>query len=157
MPWVGAWVCPYTVCTCGWRGYIFGKWGYGRGRVMMLDLTPWLRHQATVECILHPYHVYRKCFSILICHGWVDGCVLTLLHLGRMDVDFWEMGVWLSPSDVGMSWLRHQTPLKCIPHPYHLYRMHFSTFICHGWAHECALTLLRLCMVGVDFRKWGWG
>jgi hypothetical protein len=57
--------------------------------------------------------------------------------------------VWLSWSDVVMSWSRLQTPMKCIPHPYHMYTKCFSTLICCGWAHESTPTLLHLC------NKWG--
>ena len=80
---------------------------------------------------------------------------LTLLHLWRSGVYFRQL-VWLSPSDVVMSWLRLQTPVKCIPHPYHMYTKCFNILICCGWAHESTPTLLCLCNKwGGDFRKIG--
>jgi hypothetical protein len=58
---------------------------------------------------------------------------------------FKKIGVWLSPSDVVMSWLRLQTPMKCIPHPYHMYTKCFTTLICCcGWTHESTPTLSGL-------------
>ena len=97
-----------------------------------------------------------KCFSTLICCVWAYGCTLTLLRLCRLGVDFRKLGVGLSPSDVVMSWLRLQTPVDCIPHPYHMYTKCFSTLICCEWAYGSTLTLLCLCRSGVvDFRKIG--
>ncbi len=104
-----------------------------------------LRPQTTVQCIPHPYHIYRKCFSTLIRHGWAYGCALTLLRLWRAEVDFWDTGVGPSLSDAVMSMLRLQTTVECIPHPYHIYRKCFSTLMCCGCADGCALTLLHLC------------
>ena len=78
---------------------------------------------------------------------------LTLLRLWRSRVYFRQL-VWLSLSDVVMSWLRLQTPVKCIPHLYHMYTKCFNILICHGWAYGCALTLFYLCnKLGGDFRK----
>ena len=101
--------------------------------------------------------MYTKCFSTLICCEWAYGCSLTLLRLCRLGVDFRKIGLELSLSDVVMSWLRLQTPVDCIPHPYHMYTKCLITLICRGWAYGCALTLLRLCRSGVDFRKIGEG
>ena len=56
-----------------------------------------------------------------------------------------------------MSWLRLQTHLESIPHLFHMYTKCFRTLICCGWAYVCALTLLRLCRSGEDFRKIGVG
>ena len=36
-------------------------------------------------------------------------------------VNFRENGVWPSLYDVAVSWLRLQTPIDCIPHPYWMY------------------------------------
>jgi hypothetical protein len=63
----------------------------------------------------------------------------------------------MSDVDVVMSWLRLQNHLECITHPCHLYTKCLITLICRGWAYGCALTLLRLCRSGVDFRKIGEG
>jgi len=119
MPLVGIWMVLYTVVTVQllvdfWE---VGVWPSTNGVVMSL-----LRHQTTMECISHPYQRYRKCFSILICKWWAYGCTLTLLHLCRGGVDFWEVGVWPSPSDIEMSWFLLQAHLECFPHPYHIYR-----------------------------------
>ncbi len=40
-----------------------------------------------------------------------------VLHV-LVGVDFRENGVWPSLYDVAVSWLRLQTPIDCIPHPY---------------------------------------
>ena len=61
----------------------------------------------------------------------------------------------MSPSDVGRSWLRLQTPVDCIPHPYHMNVKCFSTLIYCRWAHGCTLTLLHLCRRGWIFAKIG--
>ena len=53
-----------------------------------------------------------------------------------------ENGVWLSLYDVAVSWLRLQTPIDCIPHPYWMYIKCFSTLRCCGWAYGCILMLL---------------
>jgi hypothetical protein len=42
---------------------------------------------------------------------------------------FWIIGVWASPNDVVMSWLKLQSPVDCIPHPYHMYTKCFSTLM----------------------------
>ena len=89
----------------------------------------------------------------MICYGWAYGSTPTLLCLGRSGVDFRNIELSPSPSDVVMSRLRLQTCLECIPHPCHMYTKCFSTLICCGWAIWSTLTLLRLCRSGVDFRK----
>ncbi len=38
----------------------------------------WLSLQTASDCIPHPYHMYTKCFSTLICCGWTCECTLTL-------------------------------------------------------------------------------
>jgi len=43
-----------------------------------------------------------------------------VLHM-QVGVSFMENGVWLSLYDVVVSWLRLQTPIDCIPHPYWMY------------------------------------
>jgi len=35
--------------------------------------------------------------------------------------EFRKNGVWPSLYDVAVSWLRLQTPIDCIPHPYWMY------------------------------------
>ncbi len=77
-----------------------------------------------------------------------------LIHLWRWGWILGKLGVWLSPSDVVRSLLRLQSPIDCIPHPYHMNVKRFSTLICCGWAYGCTLVLIHL-KVGVDFRKIG--
>ncbi len=48
---------------------------------------------------------------------WVHPYTVMPLQVG---VNVTKIGVGLSPSDVVMSWLRLQTPVDCIPHPYHI-------------------------------------
>ncbi len=75
----------------------------------------------------------------------------------RPGVESRKIGVELSLSDVVMSWLRLQTPINCIPHPYYMYTKCFGISVCCGWAYGCIFTLLCLCRSGVDFRKIGVG
>ena len=108
---------------------------------------------------LHPtsiYHIYTMCFSTLICCGWTCRCTLTLIFLWRWWVwIFGKLGVLLSVSHVVKSWLRLQSPVDYIPHPYHIYTMYFSTLICCGWTCGCLLTLIRLWWWWLIFRKIG--
>jgi len=83
---------------------------------------------------------------------WVYRYTVTPVEVGGI---FWKIGVWLSWSDVLMSWLRFQTPMKCIPNLYHMYTKRFITLKCCGLAHESTPTLLRLGRSGVDLRKIG--
>jgi len=132
MLWMGKWVYPYTVTP-----------GHARGGFWKIELSPspsdvvmlWLRLQTHLKCIPHPCHTYTKRFITLICRGWAYGCTLTLLRLWKLGVYFGKLA-WLSWSDVVMSWLRFQTPAKCIPHPYQMYSKCFSTLIYCGWAHD---------------------
>jgi hypothetical protein len=57
-----------------------------------------------------------------------------VIHV-QVVVNFGENGVWLSLCDVVVSWLRLQTPIDCIPHPYWMYKKYFSTLRCYGWAY----------------------
>jgi hypothetical protein len=59
---------------------------------------------------------------------WAYGCPLMLLRLYRWGWIFGKLGVWLSPSDVLRSWLRRQTPVDFITHPYHIQQL-LSTLI----------------------------
>ncbi len=116
----------------------------------------WLRLQTHLECIPHPFYMYTQCFSTLICCGWAYVCALTLLCLRRLGEDFRKIWAGRSLSDIVMSWLRLQTCLQCIPHPFYMYTKCFSTLICCcGWSYVCALSLFCLCRSGVDFRKIG--
>ena len=144
------WTCGCTLTTLIrlWRwGWIFGKLG------VLLSVShvvkSWLRLQSPKVCIPHSYHIYTMCFSTLICCGWTCGCTLTLIRLWRWGWIFGKLGVLLSVSHVVKLWLRLQTPVGCIPHPYHIYTKCFSTLICYGWTCGCTLTLICLW-------RWGW-
>ena len=150
MLWMGIWVYPYTVTPVEVGG-IFWKIGVWLSPSDVVRSC--LRLQNRLECIQHPYHMYTKCFITLICCGWAYGSTLTLLRLRRSGVEFGKIGVGRGLSDVVMSWLRLQTHLESIPHPFHMYTKCFITLICCGWAYVCALTLLCLCRLGEDFRK----
>ncbi len=99
--------------------------------------------------ITHPYYMYTKCFSTLICCGLKYGYTLTLLYRCRRGWIIWKVGVWVRANGIVVSWLRLQTASDCIPHPYHMYTKCFCTLICCGWTYRCTLTLLYPC-------KWGW-
>jgi hypothetical protein len=73
---------------------------------------------------------------------WVHPYTVRPMEVGGR---FWKNGVWLTASDVVMSWLRLQIHLECIEHPCHMYKKCFSTLICCGWADEFTPILLRLC------------
>ena len=52
-----------------------------------VDLSPsyvgmaCLMLQTPIDCIQHPYWMYIKCFSTLICYEWAYGSTLTLLSM----------------------------------------------------------------------------
>jgi hypothetical protein len=115
----------------------------------------WLMLKPPMECISHPHDTYTMCFSTLICSVWAYGSTLTLVCLCRFGVDFWDIGVDLSLTDVAMSWLRLKPPMECISHPYDMYTKCFSTLICYRWAYRLTLTLLCSCRFGVDFGEIG--
>ncbi len=142
MLWMGTWVHPYSDTPLE-VGVDLGKLGVWLSPSDVVRSR--LRLQTPIDCIPHPYHIYTKCFSILIDCGWAHGYTLTLLRLCRWGWIFGKLGTWLSPSDVVRSWLRLQSPIDCIPHPYHRYTRCFSTLIYCGLAHWCTLTLLRVC------------
>ena len=82
---------------CRW-GWIFAKLGTWLSQSDFV--RSWLRLQSPVDCISHPYHVYTKCFSTLVCCGWAHVCTLTLLHLCRWGCILGKLGAWLSPSSI---------------------------------------------------------
>ncbi len=100
--------------------------------------------------------MYTQCFITLICYEWAYGSTLTLLCPCLLGMDFQEIGVDLSPSDVAMPWLRLQTPIDCISHPYWMYTKCFCTLIWCEWAYGSTLILLCLCRLGEDFGGY-WG
>ena len=142
MLWMDMWVHPYTDTPLK-VGVDFWEMG-----VLLLSVShvvkSWWRLQSTIDCIPHPYHIYTKCFSTLICCGWARRCTLAPFYLCTWGWLLRKLSKWQSPSDVVKSWLRLQSLVDCIPHPYHLYIMCFSTLICCGWTCGCTLTLIRL-------------
>jgi hypothetical protein len=58
-------------------------------------------------------------------------------YIVQVGVNFRKNGVWLSLYDVAVSLLRLQTPIDCIPHPYWMYTLCFSSMLrCCGWAYN---------------------
>ncbi len=146
MLWIWAYECGLTrLCLCRF-GVDFKKFRVGRS---LSDIVmSWLTLQTHLKSIPHPCHMYTKCFSTLIWHGWAYGCALTLLCMCRSEMDFKKFRVGRSLSDIVMSWLRLQIRLEHIPHPCHMYTNCFNTLICCGWTYGCTLTLLGLQRLG---------
>jgi hypothetical protein len=91
----------------------------------------------------------------LICCEWAYRPTLTLLRLCRSGVDFRKIGVWLSPSDVAISWLRLPTPMDCISHPFYIYTKCFNTLICCEWAWVHHYTVTPVQVRGGFLDNWG--
>ncbi len=119
---------PLHWYVCAGQGWIFGKLGWGWAQMMLQrhcwgSKPPWAAshiHIIFIQSVLAPWYAVDEHIR----------CTVTLLHLCKLGVDFRKIGVGLSRSDVVMSWLRLQTPVDCIPHPYHMYTKCFSTLIC---------------------------
>ena len=143
--------CFSTLICCGWAHgctltlFHLCRWGWIVGKLRAWQspsdvVRSWLRLQSLANCIPHPYHIYTKCFSTLICCGWAHGCTLTSFHVCRWEWILEKLKACRSPSDVVRSWMRLQSLTNNIPYPYHIYTKVFSTLICCG----CTLTLIRL-------------
>ena len=79
-------------------------------------------------------------------------CIIkAVLHV-QVGGDFRGNGVLPSLYDVVVSWLRLQTPIDCIQHPYWIYAKCFSTLRCCGWAYRCIIIAVLHVQVGGDFR-----
>ncbi len=91
------WVHPYTVILVQVGMNILKVCVWVRLNVVVVS---WLRLQTASEGITHPYHMYTKCFSTLICCGLKYGYTLTLLSscLGKKSV---------ASSDMSCRW-QHQ-------------------------------------------------
>ena len=95
--------------------------------------------------------------STLRCCGWAYGCILIdVLHV-QVGVNFRKNGEWPSVYDVAVSWLRLQTPIDCIPHPYSILDVyevfeHLEMLWMEIWVHTYAVLHVQ---VGVNFRKNG--
>jgi hypothetical protein len=147
---MGIWVHPYYIrlhVQVGGDFRVNGAWS------SLYDVVvSWLRLQTPIDCIQHPYWMYAKCFSTLICCGWAYGRIfIAVLHV-QAGGDFRGNGVWPSLYDVVVSWLRLQTPIDCIQHPYWIYAKCFSTLRCCGWAYKCIIIAVLHVQVGGDFR-----
>ena len=150
--WMGIWVHPNSTKP------VQVRMDFRRGKLGMVDpklcCTIVVEAQTTVDGIPHPYHMYTKCFSTLICCGWAYGSTLTMLLLCQVGLDFRKIGLWLSPSDVVRSWLSFQTHMECIPHPYYMCTKCFITWIGCGWAYGS--TLVLYCAGEEGFQE-NWG
>jgi hypothetical protein len=74
------------------------------------------------------------------------------LHM-QVGGDLRGNGVWPSLYDVAVSWLRLQTLIDYIPHPYWMYTQCFSTLRCCGWAYGYTLMPYHyICRGGGDLR-----
>ncbi len=76
---------------------------------------------------------------------WVH--TYAVLHV-QVGVNIRENGVWPSLYDVVVSWLRLQTPIDCIPHPYWMYTNFLSTMRWCGWAYGYTLMPYYMCRWG---------
>jgi hypothetical protein len=116
---MGIWVHPYAVIRVQ-VGVSF--WENGVWPSLYDVVVSWLRLQTPIDCIPHPYWMYTKCFSTLRCCGWAYGyIIIAVLHV-QVEVNLRKNGVWPSLYFVVVSWLRLQTPIDCIPHPYWMYK-----------------------------------
>jgi hypothetical protein len=115
-------------------------WPYDASFPALYDVAvSWLRLKTLIDCIPHPYWMYIKSFSTLRCCGWAYRCIIIAVIRVQVGVIFRENGVWPSLYNVVRSWLRLQTLIDCIPHPYWMYTQCFSTLRCCGWAYGYTL------------------
>ena len=71
---------------------------------------------------------------------WMGIWVHPYAVLVQVGVNFGKTGVWPSLRyDVVVLWLRLQTPIDCISHPYWMYAKCFITLRCCGWAYGYTL------------------
>ncbi len=108
-----------------------------------------------MKCIPHPYWIYTKCFSTLICYGWAYG--LTLITVMPMQVWGGFLRDWGRPEPDQCC----NVTVEAQPHPWSASYIH-NEFIqsvlaplCYEWAYGLTLTLLRPCRLGVDFGNIG--
>ncbi len=74
-----------NTCVGGGELWKVGVWVRANGVVVS-----WLRLQTASDCIPHPYHMYTKYFSTLICCGWTYGCTLTHCYTSSSGGEFLE-------------------------------------------------------------------
>ena len=143
---MGASLCSTITCASG------GDFGENGVWPSLYDVVvSWFRLQTPKDCIPHPYWMYTKCLSTLRCCGWEFGYALMPYYMCRWGWILGKMGngVWLSLYDVAVSWVRLQTPIDCIPHPYWMYTKCFSTLRCCRWAYGYTFIPYYMC-------RWGW-
>jgi hypothetical protein len=73
----------------------------------------------------------------------------------QVGLNFRGNGVWPSLYDVVVSWLRLQTLIDCISHPYWMYTTSFSFLRCCGWAYGCIIIAVLHVQVVGGFRENG--
>jgi hypothetical protein len=78
---------------------------------------------------------------------WVRTYAVLQLQV-LVGVNFRENGVWPSLYDVAVSWMRLQTHIDSIPHPYWMYTKCLSTLRCCGWAYGYVLMPYYRCWWG---------
>jgi hypothetical protein len=106
---MGIWVNPYAGLHCSGGGG-FQENGVWPSLYDYDVVVSWFRLQTPNDCIPHPYWMR--------CGGWAYGyTIMSLIHCGGGG-EFQEKWVWPSQYDVVRSWLRLQTPIDCIPHPF---------------------------------------
>ncbi len=144
--------CFSTLICCGWT---YGctltllylcKWGGNLGKLgcgweqMVLWCHGWVYKQLQTAYPTSIPYVYKVFWHLdmLWIDIWVHPYTVILVQMG---VNFWKVGVWVRANGVVVSWLRLQTALEGIPHPYRMYTKCFSTLICCGWTYGCTLTL----------------
>ncbi len=134
MLWIDMWVHPYTDMPLN------VELDFGEIRVWLSPsdvVKSLLRLQSPIDCIPHPYYIYIKCFSTLICCGLTYGCTLTLICLWKWRWILGKLGVWPSWSDVVKSLLRLHIPIECILCPYYKHNafLHLDMLWIDMWGH----------------------
>ena len=85
---------------------------------------------------------------------WVHPYAVIRVQVG---VSFRKNGVWPRLYDVVVSFLRLQTPIDCIPHPYWIYTKCLSTLRCCGWAYGYIIIAVLHVQVGGILGEMGYG
>jgi hypothetical protein len=142
-----------TITYAGGGGFK-GKWSMAEPvwccGVMVDTSNPHWLHPTS---ILDVYKVFYQ-LGMLWMGIWVHPYAVIRVQVG---VSFRENGVWPSLYDVVVSWLRLQTPIDCIPHPYWMYTKCFSTLRCCGWAYGCIIIAVLHVQVGGILGEMGYG
>ena len=108
----GMWVHPYTVPPA----MVAPDWGILSQLWSGNDaITSWLRLPFYSNCFPHPYKIYTKCLSTLICcpnaHGMVTAFVHSYTHT-LLGSEFGVLSHLWSQNDVITSWLRLTAPYQ---------------------------------------------